>query len=108
MITVTYDPRHRRLELRGHAGSAPKGEDLVCAAVSALCCTLAENLRRRDSRALVILQPGYARFQCRSQDLALICVMDAFYLGFRELARSYPEYIRTRRPKRLNIKEVTQ
>jgi len=100
MIEVRYDRHHGRLQLQGHAGSAPKGEDLVCAAVSALCCTLAENLRKREDTQ-VLLEPGYARFQCRRANKQTRLLLDAFYLGLAALASQHPENIGIRRPKRL-------
>lgn len=41
MITVKYDLNCFLLDIRGHAGYAPYGKDIVCAAVSALSQTLA-------------------------------------------------------------------
>ena len=43
MIRVTAEPG--RLTVRGHADYAPKGQDIVCAAVSALLLALAERLQ---------------------------------------------------------------
>ena len=40
MVKVTYDRRSHAVFLRGHADSAEKGRDLVCAAVSILAYTL--------------------------------------------------------------------
>ena len=36
--------RDNEISVKGHAGFAPHGRDLVCAAVSALTLTLAESL----------------------------------------------------------------
>ena len=36
--------RENEISVKGHAGFAPPGRDLVCAAVSALTLTLAESL----------------------------------------------------------------
>lgn len=41
MIHVKYYPDEVRLQVRGHAGFAPQGEDIVCAGISALFCALA-------------------------------------------------------------------
>ena len=48
MIRVRYSPRCIRIA--GHAGSAPKGQDIVCAAVSALYFTLAQELGRQEKK----------------------------------------------------------
>ena len=45
MISVMLDVEGMRLEIKGHAGSAPKGQDMVCAAVSTLAYTLLYNLQ---------------------------------------------------------------
>ena len=95
MIHIAYNPDRGRLRLSGHAGSAPLGEDLVCAAVSALCATLAENLRVYDPKARVVMESGYARISSRDPDLRPL--FDIIYRGLRQLARQYPDYIHTRR-----------
>ena len=46
MIRVTAEPG--RLTLEGHAGYAPTGKDIVCAAVSALVLALAERLQEKN------------------------------------------------------------
>lgn len=38
-----------RMTLRGHADYAPRGEDIVCAAASALVFALIGRWRKRDS-----------------------------------------------------------
>ena len=44
MIRASIDVEGMRIAIDGHAGYAPAGQDIVCAAVSALACTLAGNL----------------------------------------------------------------
>ena len=46
MIRVTIGPGYVRV--KGHAGSAPLGQDLVCAGASVLVYALAERLRQKD------------------------------------------------------------
>ena len=48
MIRVTYEPREHRLRVEGHALAAPAGEDLVCAAASALAWTLVRAAIKRS------------------------------------------------------------
>ena len=43
MITVLVTPN--RIHVSGHANTAPKGSDIVCAAVSALTLTLIRGLK---------------------------------------------------------------
>ena len=61
MIKAEYDRESMTLCIEGHAGYAPKGRDIVCAAVSALVYTLingcqcrieGESIRAEDNPAV--------------------------------------------------------
>lgn len=93
MITIIYDEKRKDISLQasGHAGYAPKGQDIVCAAVSTLMQSLAYSV---DS-GTVTCDPGgdnILRVQAnRSLDtLAKFeLVIDGLYL----LAQQYPENV---------------
>lgn len=78
------------IELKGHAGVAPLGQDLVCAGLSTLTVTLAEFLAETDKGSSMIRDDGYARFaipEAFERDTALaVC-------GFRWLAKEFPQYV---------------
>ena len=85
MTRVVLDRSGRSLTLRGHAMSAKKGADLVCAALSALCCTLmavpgAESELGEGYRR-VLLPPG------RECELETVC------RGLRLLAADFPRCV---------------
>ena len=44
MIEIKFNPTNYTLDVEGHANHGEKGEDIVCAAISALFYTLAESL----------------------------------------------------------------
>ena len=92
MIRVIYDPRHRRLQMQGHAGYPCKGIDPICCAASTLCCTLAENVQHFDPHAQILLRRGYARIQCRKKGATPM--FDFCYRGLAALAAQYPDHIR--------------
>ncbi len=50
MIHIKYYPDEVRLQLRGHAGFAPEGQDIVCAGISALFGALAMHPMVQDMR----------------------------------------------------------
>ena len=87
-----------RLKVTGHSGKSGKGEDVVCAAVSALAQTLAggiqSSLQARirgklesgDSEILIEVNPD------QSEALKLIC--NVFRFGFRKICESYPEHVK--------------
>lgn len=89
MIKVTYYRDDMRLFLSGHAGYAPLGEDIVCAGISSLACTLG-------------MHTGVKTIQTESQ-LLLVArenvkenIRDLFDLivnGMREIAKKYPDCV---------------
>ena len=77
------------IEIRGHAGAAEYGRDVICAAVSALTVTLAERMRRSDTKTgsgwAMIPYSRRARRERESAEFA-IC-------GYRLLAEKFPENV---------------
>nr|DAM02618.1 MAG TPA: YsxB-like protein [Caudoviricetes sp.] len=91
------------LEMDGHAGSAPAGQDLVCAAASILCYTLAARAGtlysdgKLRSKPVIELDSGHAAIAMRPRGLAereTRAVWDTVGTGLRLLQREYPDYIR--------------
>ena len=95
MIRAHYGRRSLSLELRGHAASAPRGEDLVCAAASVLAFTAAEALRDESERFYprIVTRPGELRIACEPASgsrRACRRLLDTIWIGFELLARDYP------------------
>ena len=78
MITVTYDGKET-LEVSGHAFAGKKGQDLVCAAATALAMTLGENAEKTS------FQPGFCRC-CQGNPE----VFRAIFRGFLLLQELFP------------------
>lgn len=57
MIRVRFE--ENRLTVCGHAGYAARGEDIVCAAVSALVYALIGDLQERGLVRELVIRPGY-------------------------------------------------
>lgn len=102
MIDVMYYRGFHRVVVKGHAGSAEIGRDLVCAGVSALVLTLAANVRRMEENGctrhtIVTVDSGDAEIQVEPKAafrLSIMQILDAICAGFEVLAREYPEYLR--------------
>ena len=107
MITVRIYAHAGRgslhLHLRGHAASAPKGEDLICAAVTTLACTAArgaEDMYRQGKlrkKPRVVLESGRAEIALtpKAEDYAqALHLLWTLQCGFSWLAREYPQYVR--------------
>ena len=88
----------RHLSVAGHAGQAPYGKDIVCAAASALSETLVMGLTRViQSKIAYRLDDGVldlAVTEDRSEPAQ--AVMDTICLGFKDLADTEPDFVRYR------------
>lgn len=101
MINVVYDKQANSLTVTGHAGAGKKGEDIVCAAVSALVLTLAENIRdlHRTGTAkhcFVQVRDGAAELSCtptRGLEAVVQCVFGAVCCGFALVQEMHPKYV---------------
>ena len=99
MTTVKYDRPGLCMEIRGHAGAAPAGEDLVCAAASMLAWTLVDVVSETaEYYAHVEIREDGASITARASpdyELEDICyaVYDTIGTGFEILAEKYPEYV---------------
>ena len=100
MTTIIYDEKGKDMSLQasGHAGYAPKGQDIVCAAVSALLWTLLMGWERlekekRGAIAARVMNPGQAdlRFYARDGEergaADLFCAVEE---GLRLIHQEYP------------------
>jgi len=87
MIRICFT--HNRVTVHGHAGYAPKGEDIVCAAVSALIYTLVAYLNRTENTAEVVIRPGYVTAAAMEQSPALAVVR----CGLEQVAANYPRCV---------------
>lgn len=102
MINVVYNKGHNKLSVTGHAGSAEKGKDLICAATTILVNTVAaavekfayhDNVMRshcieiKDGNAQISYTPAH-RYKA-----TIGLAIDSICIGFELLAVSYPENI---------------
>lgn len=105
MTTVTVfsrEPGELGLRVQGHSGSAPYGEDLVCAAASILAWTLVEATQE---------EPGYNALFMANEEQTIIEVSccpdeekqdacrvlyDTILTGYQLLAEREPEHIEIR------------
>ena len=88
MIVIRMDRRHGMLEIDGHAGYAEKGKDIVCAAVSALACSLVCYVRGKVER-----EDGHMSFSAGKMSTRARGAFDCTYGGFALLADAYPTHV---------------
>ena len=94
MITVTVSKKNNSyisFVSEGHAGYAEAGQDIVCAAVSALIITTVNSLEKfTDDKFDVQEKDGFVSIHFRN-DLSErgMLLMDSLLLGLTEIAGSY-------------------
>ena len=98
MINIVYEPDNYKLTIKGHAGGK-KGQDIVCAAVSALFYTLASSLKSAKHMLHDINvkdDSGNAMIQCIPKDEYEVNVALVYWTvlnGIQEIAENYSEKV---------------
>jgi uncharacterized protein YsxB (DUF464 family) len=83
------------ITLNGHANYAPIGQDIVCAGVSTLVQTLIQSIEELTADEIEYdMSPGTVdiKFWCLSDQSKVL--IDAFFIGVKGVATSYPAYVR--------------
>jgi uncharacterized protein YsxB (DUF464 family) len=99
MTRVDYDPESFRMEIRGHAGAAPAGQDIVCAGISVLSYTLinaAMSVPEYDGHTLVNEGEALIRVECcPDEEHEELCreMFRVIWQGFETIAESFPQHI---------------
>ncbi len=100
----THDAtRYLRLTVDGHAGSADKGHDLVCASASILAYTLAQVVQAMEhqgdlkGKPRIDMNDGDATIilRCKSADIYAEAMHTFFVIktGYSLLAHNFPQYV---------------
>lgn len=104
MLDVTFrkDSRNRLSSVfaDGHADTAVHGEDIVCAAVSAILQAARLGLEEHAGIALQVEQrPGRLDMRWpeeRRDDAAVVAIVATAELAVAQIAGQYPEHVRIR------------
>lgn len=89
------------IALKGHAGYAEAGKDIVCAGVTALVQTLITSMEELTADQIEYsISPGKADIRYRNLSEAGRLLVDSFFVGLKEIEREFPEYIRLSCPQR--------
>lgn len=98
LVDFTEDDKGVSLKVSGHSSQADKGNDIVCAAVSALIQTFAGGVESELKAALSgNLEAGNCNIRVQSAESMcqeLKAVYKVFKFGFRKIAESYPEQVK--------------
>ncbi|WP_425060635.1 hypothetical protein SCACP_13700 [Sporomusa carbonis] len=81
----------------GHAGVAPRGQDIVCAGVSALVQSAIMGIERHLGRDIELMHDtaGTIKMELIGQPDSLTgAVLETMLLGLNEIAKLYPKSVR--------------
>ena len=93
MIAIHGTPD--RVTVSGHAEYAPPGQDIVCAAVSALAQTLALSVRMvAGDHATVTTGDGLLDIKLHTANDITKALISAFFIGVKEIEKQYPANVR--------------
>ena len=91
MITANYDTEDIKLDICGHAGYAGKGQDIVCAAVTALAGTL-ERCMEKAGEGSCEWKDGEPVFTAEGTETLRPC-FETVICGLEMLAEEFPAYV---------------
>lgn len=95
MIEVHIQEEEQRIviEIKGHAGYAAEGVDVVCAATSTLLYTLLSRIEELHIDGVIYcMKPGHSKFEIDNTKEAKQ-VLSVIESGWRALEKQYPSYI---------------
>lgn len=99
MIIVSVKRKHHMLcgmKVTGHAGYATPGDDVVCAAVSALSQTLVNSLEELTVGVVQSLEmrSGHLSFTITPVTEQTELLMQSFLIGIKGVAAASPEFVK--------------
>jgi uncharacterized protein YsxB (DUF464 family) len=82
------------ITIKGHAGYAPSGEDIVCAGVSTLAQTLIASIEALTEDAIQYdIQPGWLELKFRKLSASAKLLIASFFVGIEMIADNYPDNV---------------
>lgn len=91
MINIHIDEDRLILEIDGHAGFAPAGQDIVCAGVSSLVMAIVDTWVDEDIACNIEYSDGYCRIHCLEESERYL--FHAICIGLEHIAHDYPDNV---------------
>lgn len=90
-VHITQDS----LMVKGHAGYALSGQDIVCAAISTLVQVFIASVEQLTTDNLKCdISAGNAVIRYRNLTESAHILLDSFFIGIRAVADEYPDYVK--------------
>ncbi len=93
MIEIKLHPKD--LTVEGHSRAAPRGQDIICSAISTLTLTLVEGLRHISQDDIdVNIRSGYVHIEWDDLSKTGKALISTWYLGCMRVSEQYPERVK--------------
>ena len=87
--------RNGSITIKGHAGYAPQGQDIVCAGISALLQTFVASVDKlTDDTIKSDMRAGETVIEYKDLSEQGQLLMKSFFLGCEMIAATYPDYVK--------------
>ena len=82
------------ITINGHAGYAPQGQDIVCAAISTLAQTLIASIEALTEDAIQYeISPGWVEIKYGKLSANAELLIASFFVGVEMIADEYPDNV---------------
>ena len=94
---VVKDKYTTTIEVKGHAGYADYGYDIVCASISTACivtANLIEKLNLSYNVIDLVCDEGYFRLSVKTVDETLNGIFENLEYTMEDISKQYPKYLK--------------
>lgn len=103
MIEITR--RDGSITIKGHAGYAERGQDIVCAAVSALTQVFIASVDKlTDDDIKAVISAGNTVIQYGDLTERAQVLLNSFFIGIQMIAEAYPAHVTMKSPSIEDVK----
>lgn len=92
---IVISRTENKISVKGHAGYAPQGYDIVCSAVSALTQNLIHSIWELTNDLIKCdVSPGMVEIKFGNLSERSKLLIDSFFVGISKVAEEYPDNVK--------------
>ena len=97
---IVKENEEASIEVKGHAGYAKHGHDIVCASISTACiltANLIEKLNLSYNIIDLVCDEGYFRLQVKISDATSKAIFENLEYTLEDISKQYPKYLKMKK-----------
>ena len=97
---IVKETEQASIEVKGHAGYAKHGHDIVCASISTACivtANLIEKLELGYNIIDLVCDEGYFRLQVKTSDATSKAIFENLEYTLEDISKQYPKYLKMKK-----------